>query len=328
MSTPRFLIIGAGGNARGHGKRLRQHGAEIVGIADPSPASRERFARELELSVPQATEHRPLLQDLRPDAVLISSPHTCHATQVLDALAANCHVLAEKPLACSLAEVDAILAARSAAGRHVFVSYQRRLGARFRWLKQQLHGPSTGRLLAVQALQTQNWLRSQRGTWRHDPALSGGGQMHDSGSHLIDILLWLLADPVVEVAATCDQRGTAVDIDSMIRFTTRGGCVGTLAIIGSSAACGMWEDITISGEHVSWYLRRGGSLHRGDAQGFTAIEDLDGLADQDPDAHFLEVISGRAANASPPEDFRQVIAVTEACWRSAANGGRPERVAT
>ena len=107
---------------------------ELVVVADPSATVREAVARRYDVPNAVATLEEALALGL--DAVVIAVPDPAHRPAVLTALHAGAHVLCEKPLAVSLAEVDEILAARG--DRVVQVGYMK------------LHDPATA--LMVQRL--------------------------------------------------------------------------------------------------------------------------------------------------------------------------------
>src|SRR5262245_64393459 len=67
-----------------------------------------------------------MLRDVRPDAVIVATPHPLHAAAAVPAAEAGAHVLVEKPLAANLADCDAMLAAARKSGVTVGVVSQRR----------------------------------------------------------------------------------------------------------------------------------------------------------------------------------------------------------
>ena len=87
-------------------------------------------------SVPaHATHHLDVVRRDDVDAVLVACPHAYHAEVAIDALRHGKHVLVEKPLALTLREADAIIAAGRAAGRVVQVGYMRRHAQAFAELR-------------------------------------------------------------------------------------------------------------------------------------------------------------------------------------------------
>lgn len=329
MSVLKIGIIGAGGIARGHGNRIQEHpDAEIAAITEPSAAALAAFKESVypdaELP-PVYKNHKDMLANATLDGVLIASPHTLHFPQIMDCLDNGLHVLSEKPMACSETEATQIIAKAADTGRYIVVSYQRRFNRQYRFMKDFIQTKAFGKRNYIAAFLSQGWLKSQTGTWRQDPALSGGGQLNDSGSHVVDMITWMLEDPIEQVTALIDNRGTQVDIDSAIAFRTRGGTLGTLSLLGSGPTNAFWEDMTVAGEHGHSLFYRGGKLMatHGHGKDLVDVTDFGGHTDSDPDTHFIEVIQGKAKNESPPDSFLDVIRFTEACWTSAKQGGQP-----
>ena len=91
--TVRLGFIGCGGNSRGHGRSIiGVEGTEIVGLTDVSQDALDAFKEAVgfENDVPTFSHHREMLSAVQPDAVVISTPHTLHFEQIMDALDADC----------------------------------------------------------------------------------------------------------------------------------------------------------------------------------------------------------------------------------------------
>ncbi|SEJ60060.1 Oxidoreductase family, NAD-binding Rossmann fold [Azotobacter beijerinckii] len=101
MSTPlRIALIGAGVMGRQHVQYIRQEaGIELVAIGDPFTS-----ALADEYGVPAFVDHRRMLEQVRPEAVIIANPNDRHVPTAIDCLEAGVATLLEKPLACSLEE--------------------------------------------------------------------------------------------------------------------------------------------------------------------------------------------------------------------------------
>src|SRR5690606_31436299 len=108
--------------------------------------------------------------------------HTLHHPLMMAALERGLHVLCEKPMTCTAAEAREIEAAATAAGVTVTVHYQRRTYAAYIYVKQCIDAGELGELRNITIHCGQRWQRGTAGTWRQDPALSGGGMLMDSGS--------------------------------------------------------------------------------------------------------------------------------------------------
>ena len=327
-------MIGTGGMAGAHVERLRRTAEglfEIVALCDVSDAALERFTTRLNLqNVKQYRDYEDMIAKESLDGVIICSPHTSHFGQVMYSLDHGLHVLVEKPLACSADECRQISAKAEATGKVAQVGYQRHYIPQFLRMKELISNGEIGNLHSISCTQGQNWKRGTTGSWRQDPALSGGGQLHDSGSHLMDALLWLTGLTPVEVFASVDNRGTPVDINSVLLIRFAEGAQAVVNVIGDSPYPQMFEDITIVGTNGSLRYR---SENYSDATltisiGGGPVETFDAASvtypASNPDLNFVETIQGKASSVVPPVHGLRVMILTESAWQS----GKENRVVT
>jgi len=320
----RIGFIGAGGIARAHMRRLADiEEAEVVAFAEPSQASLARMAEDFpEISTrPVFSDYRDMLAKVELDAVEIHTPHTLHFEQGMAVLKAGLHLLMEKPMVCTTPDAHALIEAGK--GRVFMVSYQRHFQGPYVYMRDQVQSGALGSVQYVAALQAQNWRRSQKGKWRQVKALSGGGQLNDSGSHLIDILLWITGLGVETVSAFIENYDCEVDIDSALSFSFSNGAKGTMSIIGDSPM--WWEEFSVWGSD-GVILYRNGKVLQGQHPEAELTEVTDFCADSNPDRNFVDAILGRDEVRVPPECGLRVIELTEAAWKS-AELGRPVEVA-
>lgn len=324
MDKVRFLMIGVGGMGRAHIKNILQlNNAEIVGLVDPADvsirAAKEAFP-ELE-DVAVFHDYREALQSVAADAAVIVTPHSQHFEHGMACLDAGLHVLMEKPFVSGSDNARNIIAHAEKLGKHLAVGYQRHTQGVYMYLHDLVHRGDLGDIQFVTAYQAQAWLEGCRGTWRQDPALSCGGQLNDSGSHLLDVVLWITGLEPEEVHASIDNCGTQVDIDSALTVRFRGGGICTFNVVGS-ATINWWEDVSIHGTKGSALYRNGTLMvSRGLRGEFTDIAESDLPSSSNPDANFVDLIQGRVHQAAAPAECGyQVARLTEAAWRSAATG--------
>lgn len=319
----RIGFIGAGGIARAHMRRLADiDEADVVAFADPSEAS---IARMVE-SHPEAAElpvfldYREMLTSVPMDAVEIHTPHTQHFQQGMDVLGAGKHLLMEKPMVCTASHARELI--QAGRGKVLMVSYQRHFQGAYVYMREQVAQGAVGKVQYVAALQSQNWLRNQRGKWRQCKALSGGGQLNDSGSHLVDIMLWTTGLAAESVFAHIQNYDTEVDIDSSLSLRFSNGALGSIAVVADSPM--WWEEFSIWGSNGVILYRKGTILQRAfGASDMCEVTDLP--ADSTPDRNFVDAILKRDEVRVPPECGLRVIELTETAWRS-AELGRPVRV--
>jgi predicted dehydrogenase len=326
----RIGLIGCGGIMHRHVQDLEKvPEAHIIALMDTAPAQmtayKQRYGRLADAA--EYVDWQKMLDEARPDGVVIASPHTVHYDQVMGALDRGMSVLVEKPLVCRIEHAVQVVRKVRQTGLVLGIAYQRHYEGSFRYMRKAVLEGAIGPVQAVACYQCQGWRAGTLGKWRQVPDLSGGGQLNDSGSHLVDIMLWMTGLAAETVSAQIDNRGTPVDINAALSIRFRGGAVGTLTIVGDFPAKGMWEDISIMGQKGGFHLRHGGVLTQflgpDDAQ---VVVDASRIGGGSISQNFIRSIQGREPPAAPAECGLRVIELTEAAWQSAAQGGAPVTV--
>ncbi|HUS59309.1 MAG TPA: Gfo/Idh/MocA family oxidoreductase [Planctomycetota bacterium] len=326
MPEIRIGLIGCGGMMQHHaGKLVAMPQVKITALVDTSPdhikSVKTRFPALQDSA--EFADYRQMLKAGLTDAVLIGSPHTCHFEQIMNSLDSNQHVLCEKPMVCSIDHAREVLKKVDTSKKVFLLAYQRHFSGGFRWIKTAIAQGLIGDVQFVQALQCQDWLRFTKGLWRQQHSLSGGGQLNDSGSHLVDIILWTTGLSVQSVAAYCDNFGTEVDINSALALKFTNGAQGNISVIGNCP--GWWEDLTYIGSKGAIYSRNGKITHVSAENGTTS--ELVHAADAgDPDRNFINAILGTEQVQAPALCGLRVIELTEAAWQSAKLNGAPVTV--
>ncbi len=126
--TVRVGVVGGGLVAQAehlHYLAAQRDRFELVALAEPSTTVREALGARYGIPGLHA-DHRELVDAGGLDAVVVCSPAGTHAQVVLDALAAGLHVFVEKPMCITLADADAIIAARDRSSRVVQVGTMKR----------------------------------------------------------------------------------------------------------------------------------------------------------------------------------------------------------
>jgi predicted dehydrogenase len=171
-----------------------------------------------------------LINDPAVDAVYVATPPDSHSEYVVRAAQAGKPVYVEKPMARTVAECEEMISACAEAGVGLFVAYYRRAMPRFVKVKELLDSGRIGQLRSVS-------IRNERPApvgdeadqerWRVDPAVSGGGHFVDLGSHILDLLDWLLG-PVTHAAGVATNRGGRYPAEDLVTgvFSFRSGVEG------------------------------------------------------------------------------------------------------
>ncbi len=231
----RWAIIGAGQIAldKTLPALLAVSEASVVGIADRDP-ERLRLAGAQAPAATLYADYHPLLADPQVEAVYIGLPTSAHLPAVLAAAKAGKHILCEKPVGNTAAEVRQMAAACAAAKVRIMPAYMSRFGAVFVRAKELLAAGAIGTVVRIDA----RFSYSAYGdyspptsptAWRwHDPA--GGGPLLDVGIYLAFALRELLGEPLAEVSACATQvlAPPAAQRDSLVAwFRSASGVPGT-----------------------------------------------------------------------------------------------------
>ena len=203
--------------------------AELVSVMDIDPERAKAVARQFEVPHCCATEAELLAQDV--DAVYIATPPNAHCRQTVQAAQAGKHVLCEKPIAITVAEVDQMEAACAKAGVKFMLAWCMRQNVYHKKMRELVQAGALGRMVMGRA-QLTCWYPPIPGAWRQDAAIGHGGALIDMGTHCLDLLEWILDSPVAEVAGFQDQLvqkyATPVEDTSTIVVRFRNGAHGII----------------------------------------------------------------------------------------------------
>ena len=175
--------------------------AELTAVMDIDGDRAKLVAEKFGVPYYCTTEHELLARDV--DAVYIATPQNVHCRQVVQAAEAGKHILCEKPIAISAAEVDEMEAAVRKAGVKFMLGFCMRNNVYNKKARDLVQGGALGRMVMGRA-QLTCWYPPIPGAWRQDAATSRGGALLDMGTHCLDLLEWIMGDKIVEVAGFQD----------------------------------------------------------------------------------------------------------------------------
>jgi predicted dehydrogenase len=199
-------LIGCGGIAsRAHVPALRRLASvvRVRRVCDVRQAAAEQVASTL--GADWTTDYHALVEDPALDAVVICTPEFLHAEQTIAAAQAGKHILCEKPMARTLAEADAMLAAAEAAHVRLMIAHSRRFTGRYQRAHALLEAGAIGQPLLVREHERRaRPTATSSGTplppgWRPDPskpttwytqARYAAGTIFHIGVHEMDLLRW------------------------------------------------------------------------------------------------------------------------------------------
>jgi myo-inositol 2-dehydrogenase/D-chiro-inositol 1-dehydrogenase len=320
-------VLGAGRIGRKHAETLalRVPDGRLAVIADPLEEA-ARSASDAARGAPWTTDFAAVLADPGVAAVVIAAPTNLHAALIRQAAEAGKQIFCEKPIALTLAEADAALAAVREAGVLLQIGFQRRFDPGYERAHASVRRGDLGRLYLLRSTTRdpepppENYLRAA-------PSM-----LTDTTTHDIDMLRWLAGSEVTEVFAAGAalirpehaERGLVDTAVTTLRFES-----GALGFIDNS-----WQ--AVYGYDVrTEVLGATGGLEVGHAQE-TALArfsregvardypywflDRFGPAYEGEIADFVRCVAERAAPRVTGEDARETLAVALAAVQSLAEG--------
>ncbi len=275
--------------------------------------------------------YEDVLADPEVDAVILTTPHSQHADQVIAAAQAGKHVFVEKPFTLTRDSSERAIAAVESAGVTIGLGYLRRYHPALAELRDRLARQTLGTVLhfeAVMNVPAGPYLSPD--AWRSDPRESPAGSLMSVGSHAIDNVIDLLGE-VDEVFCQSVRRreGSGIDDTTSALLRMKSGVTGYL---GTNFATAQSFRLSIFGtdgsaEITDGALRRiefrpvqGHSSipgEKGEAKGPETVEFPDVNLEHAELEAFADAIDGGPAYAITHQEMIHGSAVLEAIARSA-----------
>jgi predicted dehydrogenase len=194
----RILVVGCGHMGTSHAKAYHaMPGFEIVGVVARGEKSRRELLAALGADYPQFSDFATALAATKPDAVSINTYPDTHAAFATQAFAAGCHVFLEKPVAPTVAESEAVVAAARKANRKLVVGYVLRVHPT--WAKFVDVARTLGKPLVMRMNLNQ---QSSGDQWRtHKQLMNSMSPIVDCGVHYVDVMCLMTRSRPVRVSA-------------------------------------------------------------------------------------------------------------------------------
>jgi len=172
-----------------------------------------------------------LINDPEINAVYIATPPSSHMEYTLKVARADKPVYVEKPMARSYNECQKMIDACEKAAVPLFVAYYRRALPRFLKLKAIIERGDIGEIRAVNVRFYQKPSKADQSGeyhWRVDPEIAGCGYFCDLGSHMIDLLQYLLG-PIADANGYAENQAGLYDVEDIIsaNFKFENGILGS-----------------------------------------------------------------------------------------------------
>ncbi|MFZ0721162.1 MAG: Gfo/Idh/MocA family oxidoreductase, partial [Xanthobacteraceae bacterium] len=206
--TLRVGVIGVGVMGSNHARVLSElPGVKLIGVADPDRKRRETVARNLGCAAFHDTD---ALLDQGVDAVTIAAPTHLHRDIAIACAARGIHIMVEKPIASTVEESRAIVAAAQRAGVTLMVGHVERFNPAVQSIKR--------------AIQDQDILSiaiTRVGPF--PPRMSNVGVVIDLAVHDIDLIRWFTESDIVEVQPQLSSAVAEREDIALLQFRTASG---------------------------------------------------------------------------------------------------------
>lgn len=235
MKKIKTAIIGAGKVAELHAAALGSApSSDLVAVWNRTYERAEKFARRYGIKAYRAIEE--MIEKERVQAVVVGTPHPAHAEPAIAAMRAGAHVLVEKPLAASLQDCDAMIAAARETGVKLGVISQRRLYPPVQRIRAAIEAGKLAPVLgAVTLLGWRDQKYYESDPWRGSWDLEGGGVLVNQAPHQLDIFQWYMGDIAEVYGCWRNLNHPDIEVDdtavAIVKF--HNGAIGALLVSNS-----------------------------------------------------------------------------------------------
>lgn len=249
MKPVRIGLIGCGKVGQIHATAIRSlPEAELTAVCDVSAERAATFASRYQARAFGDVDS--MLREGGIEAVVIGTPHPLHAAPAIRAAQVGVHVLVEKPLAATLEDCDAMLAAAKQSGVLLGAISQRRFYEPVRRIKDAIDAGKIGRP-ALAVFTMYSWREPsyyESDPWRGKWDTEGGGVLVNQSPHQLDLLRWFMG-PIAEVSgywANVNHPNVEVDDTAVAILRFANGGLGSI-VTSVSQKPGIYTKVHIHG---------------------------------------------------------------------------------
>ena len=315
-------IIGASRVSGGHAAAIAAvPETQLVAIAEPDAPRRAQFTRKHPCT--GYAGHNDLLADSRVDIIMIGLPHYLHTEVTVAACEAGKHIFLEKPMAMTVADCDAIIAAAEEAGVKLLVAHTEHFVPAGLAAKRLIQDERLGKVVFA----TDTWYRTfdlpNRPPWFLNRAEGGGGMWYMNGVHMLDRLTWLIGSPITAVRAWVSNPmvGQNTDDTGLAWLDFANGAHATLHHTGYPQEGPERNEVEIIGTRANVRVATRDDrlwLSNGTQYVEQPVSGSDSFA-----LELAGLVQAIEANSTPPVDGlwgRYIVAVALACEESSRTG--------
>ncbi len=174
-------VIGCGFLGQPHAKGVaRAKNCRLVAAVDIYPERAQEFKERFGADV-AITDLDEALERDDVDWVVVTTPNNSHAELTIRSLEAGKHVMVQKPMAMTLEECDAMIAASERSGKKLMNAYFEMFHPVYYKAKELIDQGAIGQVFFMKAIMA--WHMDVSTNWRFDPNVSGGGILMDGHVH-------------------------------------------------------------------------------------------------------------------------------------------------
>lgn len=251
MRKLRTALVGCGKVGRTHALALSTlPESQFVAVCDNNLARARAFADEFRVKA--YDDVGEMVATTEAQAVAVCTPHPLHVGPATAALKAGANVLVEKPLAPSLRDCDAMIAAAQKAGVKLGVVSQRRLYAPVQRIRRAIDAGKIGRpvlaMVVVLGWRDQAYYRSD--PWRGKWDMEGGGVLVNQAPHQLDLLQWFMG-PIEELTgywANLNHPYIEVEDSAVAVLRFKDGGLATI-VVSNSQNPGLYGRVHVCGDN-------------------------------------------------------------------------------
>ena len=325
------IVIGAGIISSAHIEGLQAAGVAVAAVVDPADDARRRIREQYRIPYGFAAWQEALA--LMPDVACICTPNDTHATLAVGLLDAGVPVICEKPMARTVAECDAMIAASRRNQCPLFIAQSQRFMPQHREMIRQLKAGAIGRpFLALSTFIGNEYRRMNDPlNWKCTPEHSGGGVIIDNGAHMID-LLGAAFGAAVSVEATVGrlvvEAENKAEDTALLNIHYQSGVVASLSLTFAARYSVYPEQYGGAGLRTEVFGTAGSLSCGNGTPPFVLVNERDGrrsfqaseLAGDEPVSpvvHFVACLREGREPIVTMEDGRETVRLAQAAYRSA-----------
>lgn len=208
----RIAIVGTGIIAGTHIDAMNKvEGCELAAFCDINEAKLNELCEKH--GVPGCTDYKKLPELCDFDAVILNLPHGLHKDASIFFLEAGKHVLVEKPMANTVEECDAMLAAAERTGKKLAVGHVQRFFRPNRIVKDMVESGELGKLCMYVEQRSINYFLPTRPAWFTNKKMAGGGIVMNYGAHAFDKLFYITGKTPISVTASSSNLLNDRDVE-------------------------------------------------------------------------------------------------------------------